>query len=56
MRPDITGKGFGTEFVHSIINLVNKKYDLSYIDLTVAKFNIRAIKIYLNVLREIALF
>jgi len=46
MRPDFTGKGFGTEFVKSIINFGKEKYDLSYIDLTVAKFNNRAIKVY----------
>lgn len=46
MRPELTGKGFGTEFVKAIINFGEKKYNLSYIDLTVAKFNKRAIKIY----------
>lgn len=46
MRPDITGKGFGTQFVESIINFGRQKYDLDYIDLTVAKFNKRAIRIY----------
>lgn len=46
MRPDITGKGFGTEFVKSIINFGKQKYNLNYIDLTVAKFNNRAIKVY----------
>lgn len=46
MRPELTGKGFGTEFVSAIINFGKKKYNLSYIDLTVAKFNKRAIKVY----------
>jgi len=46
MRPDITGKGFGTEFVKSIINFGKQKYNLNYLDLTVAKFNSRAIKVY----------
>lgn len=46
MRPDITGKGFGTEFVKSIINFGKQKYNYKYIDLTVAKFNKRAIKVY----------
>jgi ribosomal-protein-alanine N-acetyltransferase len=46
MKPHITGKGFGTEFVDSIINFGKQKYNLSHIDLTVAKFNKRAIKIY----------
>lgn len=46
MRPELTGKGFGTEFVRAIINFGKKKYNLSYIDLTVAKFNKRAIRVY----------
>jgi len=46
MRPELTGKGFGTEFVRAIINFGKKKYNLTYIDLTVAKFNKRAIKVY----------
>lgn len=46
MRPDITGKGFGTEFVKSIINFGKQKYNLNCIHLTVAKFNNRAIKVY----------
>lgn len=46
MRPELTGKGFGTEFVRAIINFGKKKYNLSYIDLTVAKFNKRSIKVY----------
>lgn len=46
MRPDITGKGFGTEFVKSIIDFGRQKYSYDYIDLTVAKFNKRAIKVY----------
>ncbi len=46
MKPELTGKGFGTEFVRAIINFGKKKYNLSYIDLTVAKFNKRAIKVY----------
>lgn len=46
MRPDITGKGFGTEFVKAIVEFGRQKYNLDYIDLTVAKFNKRAIKVY----------
>lgn len=46
MRPDLTGKGFGTDFVNSILKFGKEKYNLSYIDLTVAKFNTRAIKVY----------
>lgn len=46
MRPDITGKGFGTEFVKSVVDFGKQKYNYNYIDLTVAKFNKRAIKVY----------
>ena len=46
MRPDLTGKGFGIEFAKSIIDFGREKYKLNYIDLTVAKFNNRAIKVY----------
>lgn len=46
MRPELTGKGLGTEFVHSVLNFGKERYNLSCIDLTVAKFNIRAIKVY----------
>lgn len=46
MRPELTGKGFGTEFARSIVNFGKEKYNLSHIDLTVAAFNKRAIKVY----------
>ncbi|WP_346929064.1 GNAT family N-acetyltransferase [Clostridium sp.] len=46
MRPELTGKGFGIEFAKSIIDFGREKYKLNYIDLTVAKFNDRAIKVY----------
>lgn len=46
MRPDITGKGFGTEFVKAIVEFGKQKYNLEHIDLMVAKFNKRAIRVY----------
>lgn len=46
MRPMLMGRGYGTEFVKSVIDFGNQKYNYSYIDLTVAKFNERAIKVY----------
>ncbi|MEW8995292.1 GNAT family N-acetyltransferase [Clostridium sp.] len=46
MRPELTGKGFGIEFAKAIVDLGREKYKLNYIDLTVAKFNNRAIKVY----------
>ncbi|WP_346895059.1 GNAT family protein [Clostridium sp. UBA7503] len=46
MRPELTGKGFGVEFAKSIIDYGREKYKFNYIDLIVAKFNNRAIKVY----------
>lgn len=46
MRPSIRGKGFGTEFIKSIVNFGKEKYNYNYIDLIVAKFNKRAINVY----------
>lgn len=46
MRPELTGKGFGVQFAKAIIDFGREKYKLNYIDLIVAKFNNRAIKVY----------
>lgn len=46
MRPDITGKGFGTEFVKAIVEFGKQKYNLEHMDLMVTKFNKRAIRVY----------
>lgn len=45
MKPELTGKGFGTEFFTFILNQIqqNNQYPLR---LTVAKFNTRAIHLY----------
>ncbi|WP_207655741.1 GNAT family N-acetyltransferase [Vallitalea okinawensis] len=48
MKPQLTGKGLGSEFVFSGIQFAQKhfKYEQDYIMLSVAKFNKRAIKAY----------
>lgn len=46
MRPDMTGKGLGTEIVKKILDFGREKYYLKKIELLVAKFNKRAIRIY----------
>lgn len=46
MRPELTGKGFGVQFAKAIIDFGREKYKFNYIDLTVVKFNNRAIKVY----------
>ncbi|MGH0585229.1 GNAT family N-acetyltransferase [Bacillus mycoides] len=46
MRPDITGNGFGLQFVKAGIAFSKEKYGCNYITLSVAAFNERAIKVY----------
>ncbi|MBS4539352.1 GNAT family N-acetyltransferase [Clostridium sp. D2Q-11] len=46
MRPDLTGKGKGTEIVKTILDFGKKTYDFNTLVLLVAKFNQRAIRIY----------
>ncbi|GMQ55822.1 GNAT family protein [Vallitalea sediminicola] len=46
MRPDMTGKGLGTEIVTQILDFGRERYHFKEIELLVAKFNKRAIRIY----------
>lgn len=48
LRPDLTGKGLGKEFVSQCVNFAVKhhNYKGDYVRLGVAKFNKRAIKTY----------
>ena len=46
MRPDLTGKGLGKEVLENVLEFGRKKYNLEKINLLVAKFNERAIKVY----------
>ncbi len=46
MRPDLTGKGMGTEIVKAILEFGKEKYKFDNIELLVAKFNERAIRVY----------
>ncbi len=46
MRPDLTGKGTGPQFVKAILDFGKNTYKFNEIQLLVAKFNERAIKIY----------
>ena len=46
MRPNLTGNGMGREFVQSFLDFAKEKYNLESIELFVAKFNKRAIKVY----------
>ena len=49
MRPDLTGKGSGREFVKFIMNSVLKTYPGKKLRLTVADFNKRARRVYEDV-------
>lgn len=48
MRPCLTSKGYGREFMNSFLDFAKEKYDLNSIGLTVLKFNERALKLYSN--------
>ena len=44
MRPNMTGNGFGLQFLNAILAFSKEKYGCKYITLSVAIFNERAIK------------
>jgi len=46
MKPSFTGRGMGTEIVQSILNFGREIYRFDKIELLVAKFNKRAIRVY----------
>lgn len=46
MRPDLTGRGFGQEFVTFLVDYIIKAYHPEKISLAVAVFNKRAIRLY----------
>lgn len=46
MRPDITGHGFGKQFVATILPFLETEYGIDRVRLTVATFNARAIRVY----------
>lgn len=49
MRPDLTGNGRGTEFLHAGMDFVKSRFTVDKIMLSVATFNQRAIKVYRKV-------
>ncbi|MGD6993111.1 GNAT family N-acetyltransferase [Sutcliffiella horikoshii] len=49
MRPDLTGKGRGTEFLHAGMEFVQARFTVDKFTLSVATFNQRAIKVYRKV-------
>nr|WP_082761246.1 GNAT family N-acetyltransferase [Clostridium sp. ATCC 25772] len=46
LRPSLTSKGLGKEFLTSILNCIKERYNLKTIGLSVLKFNERAIRLY----------
>lgn len=46
MKPDLTGNGRGRTFVTSILDFVKATYSSHRITLSVAAFNVRAIRVY----------
>ncbi|MGG0178501.1 GNAT family N-acetyltransferase [Gottfriedia acidiceleris] len=48
LRPDLTGKGFGSEFFKFILERIHETTNLFTFRLSVAKFNKRAIRLYEN--------
>jgi len=49
MRPDLTGRGLGEEFVHAGLRFAKETYSPQAFRLTVAAFNRRAIRVYESV-------
>lgn len=49
LRPDICGNGYGINFLNDGIEFVRECTKTSKIRLTVAEFNIRAIKVYMKI-------
>ena len=57
LHPDLTGKGLGANFVRAGLDFVQSQFSLKSIQLRVAAFNRRAIKVYQRVgFREIERF
>jgi len=46
LRPDLTGNGYGQEFVQAILNFGLQQYAPQAFRMTVAAFNVRAIRVY----------
>src|SRR5699024_2207346 len=45
IKPELTGNGFGLQFVLLILDYIKKNYSISTVRLGVAEFNIRAQKV-----------
>ncbi|CAM4332867.1 acetyltransferase [Bacillus manliponensis] len=48
MKPQLTGKGLGEQFLHTGIDFAERKFQPKQLRLSVASFNKRAIRLYEN--------
>jgi [ribosomal protein S18]-alanine N-acetyltransferase len=46
LRPDLTGRGLGMTFVESVLAFVRERSSPTSFELSVAEFNVRAIRVY----------
>ena len=46
MEPGLTGQGKGMDFLQAVIEFVTLQYEVARMTLSVAAFNVRAIKVY----------
>lgn len=46
LKPELTGNGLGIQFIFLILNYIKENYSVPTVRLGVAKFNIRAQKVY----------
>jgi ribosomal-protein-alanine N-acetyltransferase len=46
LRPDLTGRGFGTQFMAACLDFARRRYRTTRFRLAVAAFNERAIRVY----------
>jgi len=54
MRPDLTGRGLGPEFVLAGLHFAEERFSTSSFRLTVASFNVRAVRVYEKVGFEVS--
>lgn len=46
LRPDLTGRGYGSEYVNAVINFALSTYSPEQLRVTIAAFNRRALRVW----------
>jgi len=46
LRPDLTGQGYGSEYVNAVINFAHSTYSAEQLRVTIAAFNKRALRVW----------